>query len=122
VTLRFRAPSPKTARNLVIALVFLALAAVFLPIGSWIASDDNLAQQREELESVRAKNAELERQIAAAQTPEAIETAAREGFGLVFPNEETYGVPVPGPPVINLPEVWPFGLVEQPLRDYVAAR
>ena len=55
--------------------------------------------------------------MAELENPEAVEEIARRDYGMVYPGEEPYGIlPVP-PPVVDLPDVWPFDRFEDHLAE-----
>lgn len=78
---------------LVIALV-VAAVDVF-PIRQLIAQNREREQVEIRLAEIQAENAELEREIEALHSPNAIERIARADFGYVRPGEVSYVVIAP---------------------------
>lgn len=74
-------------------VLFVAVAVAFVfRQAEVMAVQRTLAGMQNEIEHYRAMNAALEKQIAALQTDEYVEKAAREKLGLVMPGEIQYMV------------------------------
>ncbi len=118
--LKVRTPSRRTIRNVIVGVLLLILALGFLPIQKWLHQDSDLEKYQAELAQLKADNEEMQRKVDASKTDAAVEQQARTDFGLVFPNEEPYQMNTRVKVEVNLPDVWPFSQVEQPLKDYAA--
>lgn len=89
-------------------------AAVFvLPIGTWRDQGDDLVQRQEQLNELQRVNRELEAEVIRLETPDGIREAAREDYGFVEVGEERASV-LPLPPLpTDLPDGWPYNIVNQ---------
>ncbi|ABG03881.1 Septum formation initiator [Rubrobacter xylanophilus DSM 9941] len=72
------------------AFVGLLLASYAAPLQQIVESRSRIPELRQELRAAEAKNAAYRREIGALSTPEGIERAARERYGLVRPGERVY--------------------------------
>jgi hypothetical protein len=96
-------------------VVVVVVGLIVMPGRTWVDQQLALDDAGAELRDVRAENDELEAKIERLSEDRSIERQARAEFGLVYPGEESYMVPPPGPPTVNLPRVWPFDLLQEPL-------
>jgi cell division protein FtsB len=103
-----------TAAVVVVAGLVLLLV---LPTRAWLSQRHDIAAAEERLAEINAENDRLGKQVAALQTPEAIENVARGDYTMVEPGQQVFSV-LPAPSLTNLPSGWPFNL----LREIVAAR
>jgi cell division protein FtsB len=104
----------------VLAVVSVLGFVVVIPARTWV--DQNLAMRdaTAELERIERTNRELSDKIQRLSQDDAIERQAREQFGLVYPGEEPYTVLDPGAATVNLPRVWPFDRLQDPLARAAA--
>ena len=102
--------------------VFAAIgAAVFvLPIGTWRDQDTDLEQRQAQLDELQRVNNELEAEVIRLETPDGIREAAREDYGYVEIGEERASI-LPLPPLsTDLPDGWPYNVVNQILAVRLA--
>jgi len=113
----------RRARVLRIALVFaifVVLGVLVMPGRLWVGQRNDIAQAQEQLDELKAENRRLTVKVDRLGSAALIEHAARENFGWVHPRDEVYTIP-PAPPLrVELPEVWPFGLLQEPLAEAAA--
>lgn len=75
------------------AFVGLLLASYISPLQDIVESRSLIFTLRAELEEVEKQNAARERLVKALETPEGVERAARERYGMIEPGEKVYIVP-----------------------------
>lgn len=75
------------------AFVGLLLASYVAPLQQILESRSRIPELRQELRTAEAENAAYRRQIGELSTPEGIERAARERYGMVRPGEKVYILP-----------------------------
>lgn len=86
-----------------------AVAIGLFPTQTFLDQRADTAEARERLAVLGAQNDSFEKRIDRLGSDEEIERLAREQYNLAFPGEEAYAV-LPAPlPLLDLPEVWPFG-------------
>ena len=102
--------------------VFMVLGVMVLPGRLWFGQRNDIAQAQEQLTALRREHRTLETQVATLSSKTLIEQEARASFGWVYPRDEVYNVPAAPPMVVNLPDVWPFRDLQQPLADAAADR
>lgn len=90
-----------------VALVGALFAFVF-PTRTYLAQRSAAETAEERLRVLTEQNEALEARAEELQTPEEIEAIARRDYGLVRPGEEAYAILPPPPPVVDLPDAWPF--------------
>lgn len=114
--------SPRARRILfgVVAVVVVALGVVYLPTRTWFDQQREMAADRQRLERLESTNERLAKKIDRLSDSSSIERQAREQFGFRAPGEESYSVPEGGPMVVNLPPVWPFDLLQEPVARAAA--
>ncbi len=71
----------------------LLLASYVAPLQQISESRGQISVLEEDIEELESENARQERSVEELQTPEGIERAARERYGMVLPGEEVYVVP-----------------------------
>jgi cell division protein FtsB len=92
-----------------------ALAVGLFPTQTFLAQRSSTSEAEQRLSVLRDQNEAFEARIERLQTAEEIERLAREQYNLAYPGEEAYAVlPAPLPP-LELPEVWPFGRLLEPV-------
>lgn len=101
----------------VVSFAIMFVGVVVLPTRAWFGQQRDIAAAQAELRQVRRDNDKLERQVASLSDDSAIERQARRDLGLVRPGEESYTVTALPTPVVNLPDVWPFNLLQEPLAE-----
>lgn len=104
-------------RAILFVAVLVVIGAVMLPTGLWFNQRHDVEQANAQLQDLRHSNAALERKVAKLGSKSAIEQQARVDFGYVKPGEESYTLTAPPPPVVNLPDVWPFNRLQGPLSE-----
>ena len=89
-------------------------AALFgLPVRTWFAQNDDIAQLQSQLRDLGAVNTELQREVDELKTDDGIVEAAREELGYIRQGERRQTVvDVPDVPA-DLPDGWPYSPVEQ---------
>ena len=75
------------------AFVGLLLASYLSPLQDIVEGRSLVFTLRAELEEVEKENAARERLVKALETPEGVERAARERYGMIEPGEKVYIVP-----------------------------
>ncbi|MET0728064.1 MAG: septum formation initiator family protein [Acidimicrobiales bacterium] len=92
-----------------------ALAVGLFPTQTFLDQRASTAEAAERLSVLRDQNEAFEERIDRLSTDEEIERLAREQYNLAFPGEEAYAVlPAPLPP-LEMPELWPFGPMLDPV-------
>lgn len=72
------------------AFIGLLLASYMNPIQDILAGQSEIPKLETRLEEAEAGVAAEKREIEALQTPEGIERAARERYGMIMPGEKVY--------------------------------
>jgi cell division protein FtsL len=103
-----------------VAIALVVVAIVYLPTRTWFGQQDELDRTQAQLDRVQAGNDQLARKIDRLSDASSIEEQARQQYGLVLPGEESYTVPPASKPVVNLPPVWPFDLLQDPIARAAA--
>jgi cell division protein FtsB len=75
------------------AFIGLLLAAYVSPLQGIVESRSRISTLRAEIEEMERENAAKERTVEDLQTPEGVERAARERYGMIKPGEKVYIVP-----------------------------
>ena len=75
------------------AFIGLLLASYVSPLQDIVENRSRIASLRAEIEEVERENAAKERAVEELQTPEGVERAARERYGMINPGEKVYMVP-----------------------------
>ena len=75
------------------AFVGLLLASYLSPLQEIIEGRSRVFALQSALEEVEKENAARERIVGALETPEGVERAARERYGMIKPGEKVYIVP-----------------------------
>lgn len=103
------------------AAVLGALAIGLFPTQTFLDQRSSTAEAEQRLAVLRAQNDAFEERLDRLRSDEEIERLAREQYNLAFPGEEAYAV-LPAPlPSLDLPEVWPFGALLEPVAPSTAA-
>jgi hypothetical protein len=91
----------------------IATALFGLPVRTWFEQEDALRTLDAELSELQSVNADLQREVDRAQTDAGLVEAAREELGYIEFGErrETMSA-LPDLPT-NLPNGWPYRIVEQ---------
>lgn len=113
----------RRARSILIGFAVLALVAmgvIYLPARTWLDQQREAAADQARLKRLNEVNDELARKIDRLSDSSSIEQQAREQFGFRMPGEESYTVPPPKQTVVNLPPVWPFDLLQEPVARAAA--
>jgi hypothetical protein len=98
-----------------------ALAIGLFPTQTFLDQRSSTAEAQQRLAVLRAQNEAFEDRLHRLRSDDEIERLAREQYNLAFPGEEAYAV-LPAPlPSLDLPEVWPFGPMLQPVAPSTAA-
>jgi cell division protein FtsB len=117
-------PKRRVSRYRTRLLVGLAITAVVVPVlllglyptRPYLAQRTATHEAETKLADLRNKNADLAKEVDELSRPEEIEKRAREDHGFIRPGEESFAVPPPAPPPVELPEVWPFTGADQILN------
>lgn len=89
----------------------IAAALFVLPVQTWFAQDETLAQRQAQLDQLEAVNTELQAEVDRLRTDAGIREAAREQIGFAEPGEQRLTVmSLPDLPT-DLPPGWPYDLV-----------
>jgi cell division protein FtsB len=74
------------------AFIGLLLASYVSPLQDIVENRSRIAALRADIEEVERENAVKERTVEELQTPEGVERAARERYGMIKPGEKVYMV------------------------------
>ena len=75
------------------AFIGLLLASYLSPLQEILEDRSSVSTLRADLEEVHKQNAARERIVEGLETPEGVERAARERYGMIKPGEKVYIVP-----------------------------
>ena len=75
------------------AFIGLLLASYVSPLQDIVENRSRIASLRADIEEVERENAAKKRAVEELQTPEGVERAARERYGMIKPGEKVYMVP-----------------------------
>ena len=75
------------------AFIGLLLASYVSPLQDIVENRSRIASLQADIEEVERENAAKERAVEELQTPEGVERAARERYGMIQPGEKVYMVP-----------------------------
>ena len=75
------------------AFIGLLLASYVSPLQDIVENRSRIASLRADIEEVERENAAKVRAVEELQTPEGVERAARERYGMIKPGEKVYIVP-----------------------------
>jgi cell division protein FtsB len=98
-----------------LAVAVVVVGVVYLPTRTWFGQQEELQHSKAELHKLEAGNQALARKIDRLSDASSIEEQARREYGFVTPGEESYTVPPAGKLEVNLPPVWPFDLLQDPI-------
>ena len=109
-------------RTALFVAVLLVIGALMVPTRLWFDPRRDIDQANAQLRDLQTSNAELDQKVARLGSNSSIEQQARIDFGYVKPGEESYNLTAPPPPVVQLPDVWPFNRLQEPLSKVAAQR
>jgi cell division protein FtsB len=89
----------------------LAAALFLLPIQTYFNQDERIDQRSGQLEQLESVNDDLRSEVARLATADGIREAAREQLGFVEPGERRESVLDLPPVPTDLPDGWPYSLV-----------
>jgi cell division protein FtsB len=97
-----------------VVIVAGALAAVIFvsPFQAWWSQQDSLDQRRRELETLTEVNARLEAEIERLNTDAGVIEAARNELGFVQLGERRLALVEGNPLAAQLPDHWPYSVVD----------
>ncbi|MBD0358816.1 MAG: septum formation initiator family protein [Rubrobacter sp.] len=75
------------------AFIGLLLASYVSPLQDIVENRSRIASLQADIEEVERENAAKERAVEELQTPQGVERAARERYGMIKPGEKVYMVP-----------------------------
>jgi cell division protein FtsB len=75
------------------AFIGLLLASYISPLQEIVEDHSNISTLQTNLEEVQKENAARERVVEGLETPEGVERAARERYGMIKPGEKVYIIP-----------------------------
>ena len=111
-----------------LALVALAIAgalaaALFvLPVQTWFNQDAKIERNRERADPAETVNADLRSEVERLHTDDGIREAARDQLGFIEQGETRQSIlDLPAVPT-DLPDGWPYNLVEGIVQPRGAAR
>ena len=83
-------------RTLLIVVALGGLLFLFiLPGRTWLQQRSAMGSAERRLHALNAENAALARRAAQLQDPAYVQQIARQQYGLVLPNEQSYGILLP---------------------------
>jgi len=100
---------------LIVAAVLALLGYFVFPTQTWNDQRSTLAKTNDRITDLQAQNEVLETRVAALNQPDEIERLARQDFSLVYPGESPFAVLPPPPEPLNLPNAWPFTVLQESL-------
>jgi cell division protein FtsB len=87
-------PSLRTLKVILYAaFIGLLLASYLSPLQEIVEGRSSVSTLRADLEEVQKENAARERLVEQLETPEGVERAARERYGMIGPGEKVYIAP-----------------------------
>ncbi len=87
-------------------------SVIVLPLQSYLGQGDEIARLETELERMTAINDDLQAEVSRLRTDAGIEEAARDQLGYVSDGDERETIlPFPDLPS-DLPNGWPYGLID----------
>lgn len=95
-----------------VVIVALAASVFVLPVQTWWNQDDALDLRRRELATLTEVNARLEAEIARLNTDAGVLEAARDELGFVQRGERRLALVERTPLGDELPDQWPYSVVE----------
>lgn len=101
----------------VVSFAVMFMGVVVLPTRAWLGQQQDLAAAKAELRQVKVDNKALGKEVDRLGDDASIERQARRDLGLVKPGEESYTVTAARPPEVNMPDVWPFSLLQDSLAQ-----
>lgn len=106
-----------------VALVFglvVVVGVMAMPGRLWVGQRNDIAQAQDQLAELKVEHRRLQERVNTLSSASLIEQEARASFGWVHPGDETYNIP-PAPPLkVELPGVWPFRELQDPLAEVAA--
>jgi cell division protein FtsB len=90
----------------------LAAALFVLPVKTLFNQNEQIAQRTEQLKQLQAVNEDLRSEVARLKTNDGVREAAREQLGFVEPGETRQSILAFPPVPTDLPDGWPYSLVE----------
>jgi hypothetical protein len=90
----------------------LAAALFLLPVKTMLDQDERIAERTDQLAQLQAVNDDLRREVARLHTDDGIKEAAREQLGFVEEGEVRQSILAFPPVPTDLPDGWPYSLVE----------
>ncbi len=108
-------------RGALVAALLLFAAVLAMPVRVWLSQQGDIDRATAQLAELEASNQRLEERVEELSSPRAVERQAREDFGWAFEGEETYTVPPAPPPLVDLPDVWPFDQLSDVLAEAAAS-
>ena len=88
-----------------------AAALFVLPVQTYFGQDERIEQRSDQLRQLEAVNADLRAEVSRLGTDDGIREAAREELGFVEFGEDRQSILDLPPVPIDLPDGWPYGLV-----------
>ena len=86
----------RAVRTLLIVVALGGLLFLFiLPGRTWLQQRGEMSSAERQLHALDAENAALARRAAQLQDPAYVQRIARQQYGLVLPNEQSYGILLP---------------------------
>ena len=86
----------KAVRTLLVVVALGGLLFLFiLPGRTWLQQRGAMAGAERRLNALNAENAALARKAAELQDPAYVQQIARQQYGLVLPNQQSYGILLP---------------------------
>ena len=112
-----RRASRRTLRRLAWPLVLTALVCVTLGLGvfptrTYLEKKQEVSLAQQQVDNLTRENDEKQARVDTLHTDAEIEAIAREEYSLVKPGEESYAVIPPPEEPVQLPDAWPFNLLQ----------
>lgn len=97
---------------LITAVVSIIAFYGITPYQAWQEQQDTVGEVRGQLQEVSEQNIRLQAEIDRLSSYEEIERVARRDYGLVYPGEQAYVVLPPAEVQPELPQSWPYIILE----------
>jgi cell division protein FtsB len=97
---------------LLTALVAVTVGLGAIPTRTYLERRQEVALAQQQVDNLIRENDQKQARVDQLQTPEEVEAIARSEYQLVLPGEESYEVLPPPQEPVQLPEGWPFDLLD----------
>ena len=104
-------------------LLVVVAALVVTPGRAWVGQREAIAEARVQLADLKKERKVVARRVSRLESRDNIERQASETLGLVYIGDGVYTLDIDlTPQTVDLPDVWPFNRLEEPLREVADSR